>query len=137
MPMSSRISKPTPKRRQIARTLSSIGAVEEAGTAIVCGVEYRILEGVELETHNDAQNPIPVRGAVNAYVNTIILDRTLGQSQKELTLLHELIHAADDALDIGLTEVQTGLLGAGIYGLQYKGPKTRDKTRTMRGVFYG
>lgn len=140
MPTSSRTSRRTrkPRRRYIdhVKTLSSIGPVTEAGTATVCGVEYRIVEGGDLMTHNSNEDAIGVRGAVNPYVNTVMLDRVLGKSQKELTLLHELIHAIDDALNLGLTERQTGLLGAGLYGLQYTGPKKNDKTRTMRGVFY-
>lgn len=139
MPTSSRTSKRTrkPRRKYIAPTMSYVGDLDESGTAIVCGVEYRIVEGDDMMTHNSNEGPVPVRGAVNPYHNTLILDRALGKSQKELTLLHELVHAIDDALGLGLTEHQTGLLGAGLYSLQYKGPKKRDKTRTMRGVFYG
>ena len=136
MPTSSKISKRTPRRKFVAPTLSCIGTVDDAGTAIVSGMEYRIIESEDVVIH-DGDEMSDVRGAVNPYTNTIILDRSLGKSQKELTLLHELIHAVDEAVHVGLDEVQTTLLAAGLYGLQYTGPRKRDKTRTMRGVFYG
>ena len=140
MPTSLRTSRRTrkPKRKRITSTLSSVGRVDKTGVAVVCGVEYEVLEGEDILTHNVGEDePMEVRGAVNPYTGTIILDRALGKSQKELTLLHELIHAIDDSLDIGLSEKQTGLLGAGLYGLTFKGPRKRDKTRTVRGLFYG
>ena len=140
MPMSSKISKPTrkPRRVYLSPVMSSVGPVVPAGTAIVCGVEYRVLEGEGMQTHNEGKgDSTHVRGAVSAYHSTIVLDSTLSKSQKELTLLHELVHAVDDALDIGLDEGQVRTLAAGIYGLSYTGPKKRDKMMTMRGVFYG
>ena len=118
--------------------MSSLGKATEAGTVHVCGVEYRVMEGTELEVNNpNDEGPVEVRGAVNPYISTVILDYSLSKSQKELTFLHELVHAIDDTLGIDLSEPQTKLLASGLYSLQYKGPKARDKTRTMRGVFYG
>lgn len=138
MLMSSKISKPTrkPRRQYLALNMSSIGPVKKVGTATVCGVEYRVLEGVGLQTHN-SEDANEVRGAVNAHQSTIILDSLLSRTQKELTLLHELLHAIDDSLNVGLSEAQVGLLGAGLYGLSYKGSRKRDKSMTMKGVFYG
>lgn len=117
--------------------MSSLGKVTEAGTVLVSGVEYRVVEGVEMETHNPSEGTVAVRGAVNPYNSTIVLDRTLSTAQKELTLLHELVHAVDDALNVGLIEAQVGLVAAGLYSVEFKGPRKRDKVRAMRGVFYG
>ena len=139
MPTSSKISRRTRRRRFIVPSVSIRGKVANGGTIVVCGVDYKILEGSDPQIHAE-HNPKKfklVRGAVNPFPSIIVLSSDMGKSQKETTLLHEVIHAVDDGQDVGLTEDQVGLLASGLYGVTYTGPRKRDKTRTMRGVFYG
>ena len=105
----------------------------------MCGIEYDIIEGDDMMTHTGPKDPGDgvVRGAVNPWRALIIIDQSLAKDQKELTFLHELIHAVDDAQRLDLTEEQTGLLATGLYSVRFKGPRKRDKVRTIKGVFYG
>ncbi len=130
MPTSSRTSRPT--RSRILGPISCVGKIKDGGTVTVCGVDSPVFEGKDLRLRKHS-----IRGVFNNYTALIGLDIQLSEPQKETTLLHEIIHAVDDQLDIGLTEEQVTLLSAGLYSVQFKGPKKRDKVRTIKGVFYG
>lgn len=138
MPTSLKTSKRI-RRKYITQSVSILGDRHDGGTVVACGVEYKIFEGVEPQIHDfdDTKKFKSVRGAINAFSGILVLSSEMFKDQKETTLLHEIIHAVDDGQDIGLTEEQVGLLAAGLYGVTYTGPRKRDKTRTMRGVFYG
>jgi len=137
MPTSLKISKRT-RRVNINPSLSCDAPFKEAGTVTVQGIPYRLVMGAEMEVRNLKTKKIQcVRGAMNPFHQIIGLDTCLNIEQREVTLLHEVVHAVDDALDIGLEEDQVGRLAAGLYSVTYKGPRKRDKTRTIRGVFYG
>lgn len=134
MPTLSKISRRTRKlrRHKVTDVMSVLGKPRDGGTATILGIEYKIYEGADARL-----NDIDIRGAVHTFPAVIVLDDAMGRDQQELTLLHEVVHAVDDALDIDLSEEQVGRLTAGLYSVCYKGPRKRDKTRTIRGLFYG
>lgn len=50
-------------------------------------------------------------GECDVYINTIRIKKSLNQSQKEETLIHEVIHA----MDMHMTEAQVDRLGFNLY----------------------
>lgn len=142
MLMSSKISKRIrkPKKTRIKGGAFCTGPASSVGTVSVVGIEYNVVAGEDMYSYfekDDSDENVRVRGAVNYHRQMIVLESTLADDQREVTLLHEIVHAVDDALNISLTEEQVGLLAAGLYSVSFKGSKVRDKVRTMKGVFYG
>lgn len=52
----------------------------------------------------------------------IVLNKSVSQEQQAEKLIHEVIHAIDDELSLGLDEEQVARLAVGLYsaGLQFK-----------------
>ncbi len=136
MPTSSRTSRRT-RRTSINSVMSCVGPAKAAGTATVCGIPYNIVVGEDAGLINEEGEFRQVLGVILPATQDILLDSVLGPDQREATLLHEVVHGIDHALGLGMVEEQVHLLAAGLYSVSFKGPRKRDKARTMRGVFYG
>jgi hypothetical protein len=76
-------------------------------TKVIIGpYTYQVIEKEGLEV-----NGAPAFGSCDSDNLTIYLDASTPEDKKRETLLHEVLHAIDDAAGIGLTEDQVKALG--------------------------
>ena len=84
----------------------------------VLGIEYSI----ELEEHMPDDN----WGIAEHRTTTLKIAENLEDSRKRETLLHEVMHAVDATIDIGLEEEVVGPLSAGLFCVLKSNPELRE-----------
>lgn len=64
-------------------------------------------------------------GKTYPHAQLILIHPDLHQTQRQDTLLHEIVHAIDHELDLDMTERQVRLLATGLLGVLIDNPKVR------------
>jgi hypothetical protein len=83
----------------------------------VLGKDYSIKEVTEKELPKET-------GECYYWLQCILLDKNLRKDSSLETLLHEVIHAVDGELGLGLKEGQVRLLSQGLYSVLKHNPET-------------
>lgn len=86
------------------------------GTIVVIDKPYQIIEVPTINPDDDRW------GEIDSTVNTIKLRTGMHWSRALDTLAHELVHALDHNMKIGLSERQVTALGSGLFSLLTRNP---------------
>ena len=83
----------------------------------------KVYEVKKEDAMSDIMENGDIRGKVHLYNDTIYLSKELKQQQIQLTLLHEICHIVDLALDLNLDEPGVKRISEALYAIIVDNPK--------------